>query len=429
MKSITLFMLALLFTALVFVRSAEVEDEVEDEFEVEIEEEAETEIQTVPTGAIVRAPANYANYVTWHSEKVPAAGFEVQFFAKASNDIHVVFMCQQQQRSPSAWEIVIGGSRNTKSSIRLGTQGRELVAAFGSPCTANVFESYTIVYSSGTMVVKDGDKTLMTARMPVPACSSIFVGLGAWDREVFFQGFSTRALAPAPTTAPATAPTTAPTAAPTTAVISAPVAPCPWRLNDGFDMRGTPVCKPGYTNLHPENPNLRGRCLAQLEEAQAWCSADPNCDGVQCTAWSSPDEGCEPVSTKGSTGVVDPIFGHKSAFICARPTPAPPAPCNLRLNDGFDMRGTPVCKPGYTNLHPENPNLRGRCLAQLEEAQAWCSADPNCDGVQCTAWSAPDEGCEPVSTKGSTGVVDPVFGHKSAFYCDRTRTAGVQYFN
>jgi len=126
---------------------------------------------------------------------------------------------------------------------------------------------------------------------------------------------------PASTSAPTSAPTPAPTPAPTRA--PTPPAKCNWRLNDGFDLRGTPLCKPGYTNLHPNNPNLRGRCKAQPDEAAKWCNADPNCDAVQCTAWNVPDEGCEPVSTKGATGVVDPVRGHKSAFICER-TPKRP---------------------------------------------------------------------------------------------------------
>jgi len=204
------------------------------------------------------------------------------------------------------------------------------------------------------------------------------------------------------------------------------------------------VCKPGYTNAQP---SVQGRCFASFEVASAWCDADPACDAVGCSSWlggKASGRACEPRASKD--GKADGPWNGQDSYMCVSPpkptsaptpaptpaptrAPTPPAKCNWRLNDGFDLRGTPLCKPGYTNLHPNNPNLRGRCKAQPDEAAKWCNADPNCDAVQCTAWNVPDEGCEPVSTKGATGVVDPVRGHKSAFICERTpKRPGVEYW-
>jgi len=147
---------------------------------------------------VILAPGNSANYVVWHSKKVYATGFEFKFAARANNDIHVAFMCQKAPRTADAWEVVIGGWGNSRSVIRSGTQGRELVTVGGRPCSANAFKTYSIWYSVGTMVVKDGNKVLMTAtNVPAPACGKMFVGLGGWNREVSFQDISVSEVAPA----------------------------------------------------------------------------------------------------------------------------------------------------------------------------------------------------------------------------------------
>jgi len=150
-----------------------------------------TPVPTVPT---VTAPGNKANYVTWHSEKVFATGFEFKFNARASNDIHVAFMCEKAPRNADAWEVVIGGWGNSRSVIRAGTQGRELAAVGGSAADGEAFKTYTVWYSVGKMIVKDGDSVLMTVNdLPAPSCGRMFIGLGGWNSEVEFQIISVSA--------------------------------------------------------------------------------------------------------------------------------------------------------------------------------------------------------------------------------------------
>jgi len=143
------------------------------------------------------APVNSQGALNvWNSDKVFATGFEFKFAAKATTDVSVTFTCQKAAKPIESWTVVIGGYSNTKSVIR--TSAGEVSTVAGARCNPNAFKSYTIWYSVGTMVVKDGNTAILTAtNLPAPSCGKMFVGFSNWDKEVAYQVISNSAVAPA----------------------------------------------------------------------------------------------------------------------------------------------------------------------------------------------------------------------------------------
>jgi len=137
--------------------------------------------------SVITAPGNSANYQFFFNQRVPATSFRFDFEAKGQNDIHVAFMCQQNQRTETSWEVVLGGWGNGRSVIRKGTQGQELVAVNNSPCDANNFKGYSVVVLNGNMRVFDGTTQVMTANVPALGCERLHVGVGAWNVPVQFR--------------------------------------------------------------------------------------------------------------------------------------------------------------------------------------------------------------------------------------------------
>ena len=95
-----------------------------------------TELYTAPTsiavhGTAVVVPTTGGRYRSFDRAPVSAQGFDVTFEAMAQRDVHVAFMCTQQESAVDAWEVVFGGWSNTKSVIRHGTG-----ASLGSQCAA-----------------------------------------------------------------------------------------------------------------------------------------------------------------------------------------------------------------------------------------------------------------------------------------------------
>jgi hypothetical protein len=63
----------------------------------------------------VTVPGNAANYISWAPNTVPIsgngiAGFEFEFYAQASNDVHVIFSCSKERRPRNGIEVVLGMS-------------------------------------------------------------------------------------------------------------------------------------------------------------------------------------------------------------------------------------------------------------------------------------------------------------------------------
>ncbi len=66
------------------------------------------------------------------------------FNAWGENDVHVSFQCSKKESNTQAIEVVLGGWSNTKSVIRLGTQGEEQARYMGPVLDPNHFRSYWV---------------------------------------------------------------------------------------------------------------------------------------------------------------------------------------------------------------------------------------------------------------------------------------------
>jgi hypothetical protein len=129
----------------------------------------------------IDVPLNFANYVTFPGDtKVLSSGFEMRFQARASNDIHVAFFTEKQQRSEDAYEIVLGGWSNTKSAIRRGTAAAALVEALGAVCSPTEFRSFWVRLAGGVLSVGTGlvvgASALMAANVTQLPAAGVNVG-------------------------------------------------------------------------------------------------------------------------------------------------------------------------------------------------------------------------------------------------------------
>jgi len=139
---------------------------------------------------------NGANYNKFVGKASQQESFRMKFQAKANNDVHIAFIAGgEHRRSRDAWEIVLGGWGNSKSAIRHGTQGRELVAVHGRTSVGdrNTVRKYWITYDSNreTLSVWDdqGDwngPPMMEAKVPTLSKDDLHVAVGAWDSPVKF---------------------------------------------------------------------------------------------------------------------------------------------------------------------------------------------------------------------------------------------------
>lgn len=140
---------------------------------------------------IFTAADNQAHYALFGSKTLPRNDFQFQFSAQASNDVHVAMQCYQGARSDIAYEIVFGGWGNTRSVIRMGTQGKELASAKGPRTSANKLKAYWIAYEDGKLSVwekshDEDDEPFMSAEVDPLPCDRITVAFGAWNVPVHF---------------------------------------------------------------------------------------------------------------------------------------------------------------------------------------------------------------------------------------------------
>jgi hypothetical protein len=116
---------------------------------------------------------------------------EFSFEAKAVSDIHVAFMTSKLQESKSAWEVVFGGWNNTKSVIRFGTQGKEIVTVSGNLCIAITFRSFLIVlrpHDSGSILSASVDgRVIMESWVPSLGSGELFPAFAGWDTDFIVQ--------------------------------------------------------------------------------------------------------------------------------------------------------------------------------------------------------------------------------------------------
>jgi len=162
--------------------------------------------------ADITAPANGAHYVTWAavaSEEVDtpkASEFCVKFKAQGSNDAHILVSSKSGvERIERAYEIVLGGWGNTKSVIRVGTQG-EAKDTFplnpyvsGDVLSAKEARSFWISIVDGEVNAGRGTRcyadVIMTATFVMATDKNYFndiqhIAFGAWDTPVVFSNIA-----------------------------------------------------------------------------------------------------------------------------------------------------------------------------------------------------------------------------------------------
>jgi len=161
--------------------------------------------------ASITAPGNSAHYVTWAAaaeevEISKPSKFCVRFTAQGSNDAHILLSTQSGvERISEAYEIVLGGWGNTKSVIRVGTQGtvRDTFPlnpnVHGNVMNAKEARPFWISFVDGELSVGRGracyDDTIMTTTLLTsgPHKSKFYysnirhVAFGAWDTPIEFD--------------------------------------------------------------------------------------------------------------------------------------------------------------------------------------------------------------------------------------------------
>jgi len=123
-------------------------------------------------------------------------GFDMSFSAMGINGVHIAFMTDKVERSADAWEIVIGGWGNTRSVIRSGTQGKELISVQNSASIGpvNKWRFFWLSYDadSGMLSIWDdtgnyGDNPLMSVQVPRLSKTVIYPAFGCWGSPVAFK--------------------------------------------------------------------------------------------------------------------------------------------------------------------------------------------------------------------------------------------------
>jgi len=155
------------------------------------------------------APANNAHYTTWDSAVdggaviEQASKFCVLFQAKGANDAHILLSSKSDvDRTDHGYEIVIGGWSNTKSVIRVGTQGSTQDTfplnphMSGALMSATEDRAFWISLVDGELSVGRGDTCysdiFMTATFLKGQKTRLedikYIAFGAWDTPVKYSG-------------------------------------------------------------------------------------------------------------------------------------------------------------------------------------------------------------------------------------------------
>jgi hypothetical protein len=114
---------------------------------------------------------------------------------RATNDAHIGLFRRPRRtdgainwKNPEMYEIVIGGWGNTKSAIRKGSGGANLVEAQGSPCNPNGWTTITITWLNNNQVILSlGDvpceNIFMTWTDPEPFDVHYLAVMTGWGSE------------------------------------------------------------------------------------------------------------------------------------------------------------------------------------------------------------------------------------------------------
>ena len=78
------------------------------------------------------------------------------FRARASNDVNIAFTSDNSVTSGTAYDIVIGGWKNTRSTLRLGIGGSECVHTNHNPLSQTFFDEFWVSWTGSYVRVGTG---------------------------------------------------------------------------------------------------------------------------------------------------------------------------------------------------------------------------------------------------------------------------------
>lgn len=175
-----------------------------------------TNATSVKSPAWFVAPGNRALFKKFTASTVDAKRFDFVFYAATASDAYIALLKSDvPQTIPIAdcWEIVIGGADNSRSTIRVGNQGANVVET-ATPHILSVrslrafwisMRDRVLAVGRGTQV---GERQFMAARVQplVGDPSELFVSFASWEHDATFAfGVSELEAQSIPLTVPADA--------------------------------------------------------------------------------------------------------------------------------------------------------------------------------------------------------------------------------
>ena len=130
---------------------------------------------------------------------VNATAFKFKFRVKAASGVHLAFLQTKADRADAAYEVVLGAAGNSRSMLRFGTEGPNvmlLAEKQGVVLSATEmlpfwvsFDAYRLTVGQGTMI---GENELLTADVNAMrigtgaggAAGELVVGVAAWDAPI-----------------------------------------------------------------------------------------------------------------------------------------------------------------------------------------------------------------------------------------------------
>jgi hypothetical protein len=150
-----------------------------------------TQYQTRTSAVKFKVSGNGGKYTRFGTTTVSTSGFSYQFAMKCTSDAMIAFMTTKSESTEAAWEVILGGSGNSKSTISYGTGAEAIVTQIGSICNPSADlapywinladDGVTMTVGSGATV---GNNVFMTATVPTTLMTTKTLLVG-------FSGIST----------------------------------------------------------------------------------------------------------------------------------------------------------------------------------------------------------------------------------------------